>query len=402
MQSISTPDNLFHDGDPTTGALGTILSAAFMNALQAEIIAPITAAGLALDPNNNGQLLAAILALIESKTGNYALDTGLANAYVVALAPAVTAYTNGLPVKFRATHANNGQSTLNAGAGPEPLLRDDGVALQPGDIPTGAIVSTTYDTSAAAFLVNSVVPSQIATQVASILGASPQLGGTPTTSTPPQFASGSQIVNALFLQRRGRQLSGVTPFQNALQGTIAHIGGMVYGWNTTQNSYSVPGSVANSVPAGAEVTVANFGQFPLTVVPQGTDKVQTPNSAAATSFVMPPGTCATFTFVGSATWFITGTAVNSSSADFFASGLANGYQKLPSQMIIQWGVSAFSTGGSPVTFPIAFPNALYGVYLGNPDSSSVVPATSANSQTGFTGTISAGGSANIYWMAIGR
>lgn len=35
---------------------------------------------------------------------------------------------------------------------------------------------------------------------------------------------------------------------------------------------------------------------------------------------------------------------------------ANGYQKLPSGVIIQWGVSAGSPTSVPVTFPIAFPS----------------------------------------------
>ena len=160
MQTINTPDNLFHDGDPTTGALGTIVTAAIMNAIQAEIIAPITAAGLKLDANNNGQLLAAILALIESKTGNYGIDTGAANAYVTALNPPVKAYTNGLPVSFRAANGNTTGCTVDFGAGPVPLLRDDGLPMQPGDITKGAVVTGLYDVAAGAVLVNSIVASQ--------------------------------------------------------------------------------------------------------------------------------------------------------------------------------------------------------------------------------------------------
>ncbi|SCZ28131.1 MULTISPECIES: gp53-like domain-containing protein [Burkholderia] len=163
MQRINSTDGFFHDGNPATGALGTFLAALWHNAVQEELIAPITAAGLTLDPNNNGQLLAAILALIESKTGNYGLDTGAVNSYVTALTPAVTAYVNGLQVKFRAAHSNTGQSTLNAGAGVVPLLRDDGTPLQAGDVPANAIVGATYDAAAAAFLLNSIVASQFDT-----------------------------------------------------------------------------------------------------------------------------------------------------------------------------------------------------------------------------------------------
>uniref|UniRef100_UPI00158D5DFE gp53-like domain-containing protein n=1 Tax=Burkholderia pyrrocinia TaxID=60550 RepID=UPI00158D5DFE len=82
---------------------------------------------------------------------------------VTALTPAVNAYANGLQVKFRAAHANTGQATLNAGAGVVPLLRDDGTALQAGDVPANAIVGATYDAAAAAFLLNSIVASQFDT-----------------------------------------------------------------------------------------------------------------------------------------------------------------------------------------------------------------------------------------------
>ena len=44
-----------------------------------------------------------------------------------------------------------------------------------------------------------------------------------------------------------------------------------------------------------------------------------------------------------------------------ASGGANGYQKLPSGLIVQWFAASVVNGNS-VTFPIAFPNAVFRVY----------------------------------------
>ncbi|ELW9228657.1 hypothetical protein SIO19_003959, partial [Morganella morganii] len=51
MPPIDTTDNAFHDGDPTTGQLGTIVTAAWLNGvqgatrdIQAEIIAVLTKA----------------------------------------------------------------------------------------------------------------------------------------------------------------------------------------------------------------------------------------------------------------------------------------------------------------------------------------------------------------------
>lgn len=60
MQLINSPDNQFRDGNPATGAQGTFLAAVWHNAVQAEIAAPILAAGMELDPTDNGQLLKAL------------------------------------------------------------------------------------------------------------------------------------------------------------------------------------------------------------------------------------------------------------------------------------------------------------------------------------------------------
>ncbi|MGM3277896.1 gp53-like domain-containing protein [Ralstonia sp. 24A2] len=201
-----------------------------------------------------------------------------------------------------------------------------------------------------------------------VVGGSAQLPYASTMSgahwtTPAQFDNSAKLATTAFVQRVGKQLSGVTPFTGSLTGIAAHVGGKVYGYSTSFNSYSIPGSATYSIPIGAVVTVANFGSQPLTVVPQSTDKLQTPSSGLLATFVVPAGTSAEFTYVYSGVWFITGTAVNSSSSDFGRSLQASGYQKLPSGLIVQWGAISVpvSNGTSPSTvdgvFPLAFPGA---------------------------------------------
>ena len=75
MPSIGTADSLFHDGNPATGDLGTIVSAEWLNNvqgclqdLQREIIAALAAAQLAPDAATAGQLLTALQALFLGKT----------------------------------------------------------------------------------------------------------------------------------------------------------------------------------------------------------------------------------------------------------------------------------------------------------------------------------------------
>lgn len=79
---------------------------------------------------------------------------------------------------------------------------------------------------------------------------------------------------------------------------------------------------------------------------------------------------------------------------------ASGYQKLPSELIIQWGFSSFTTGGSAVTFPIAFPTACLAVLLGNANGTGTVVSCSSVSQTGFIA--SASSNSSNFWCAIGH
>jgi hypothetical protein len=116
-------------------------------------------------PSNDSSTLipntAWVQAYVESVSGNYVVDTGAVNAPVVALNPPITAYTPGLTVSFRAKYANTGACTLNAGGGAIALKRDDGAALQAGDIQLGAIVTAVYDKPLGYFLATSIVLSQL-------------------------------------------------------------------------------------------------------------------------------------------------------------------------------------------------------------------------------------------------
>lgn len=97
-----------------------------------------------------------------AQVGGYYQDTGSsANAYVIALNPALTAYDHSFSVRFRTTRANTGATTLDFGPGPVPLVREDGAALQSGDIPGTAILAVTYDLSQNKAVVNELVLSQL-------------------------------------------------------------------------------------------------------------------------------------------------------------------------------------------------------------------------------------------------
>ena len=76
---IGTADNLFHDGNPATGELGTIVSAEWLNNIQgamrgnqSELIALLTAAGIEPNAAKADQVLTALRGLFLGKTAQAA------------------------------------------------------------------------------------------------------------------------------------------------------------------------------------------------------------------------------------------------------------------------------------------------------------------------------------------
>lgn len=83
----------------------------------------------------------------QSQSGNYAADTGAANAYVVGLTPALTAHAVGMPIRFKAAHANTGAScTFNDGAGVASLSSPIG-SLGAGTIQANGLYEVFWDGS---------------------------------------------------------------------------------------------------------------------------------------------------------------------------------------------------------------------------------------------------------------
>jgi hypothetical protein len=82
---------------------------------------------------------------IQEGSLTYAEATGSANAYVVALSPAVTAYTTGMTVNFKANAANTGACTLNAGAGAVSIRKQVTTDLAANDIRANQLVTVIYD-----------------------------------------------------------------------------------------------------------------------------------------------------------------------------------------------------------------------------------------------------------------
>lgn len=85
-------------------------------------------------------------------------------------------------------------------------------------------------------------------------------------------------------------------------------------------------------------------------------------------------------------------------SDFPALLSGNGYQRLPSGVIIQWG-QAFISGTTTVNFPLTFPTNATAVVFTNVSSSNQIYLN--GSPLGRTGFSATNGSSSISWIAIG-
>lgn len=106
----------------------------------------------------------ALLQLGQSQTqaANYAVDTGIANAYLCALTPSITAPVSGMPVRVLWANNNTGASTLDAGTGPIAIRRIDDSALIGNEIVAGIVGTVIYSATTTHWHIQQVAPATAA------------------------------------------------------------------------------------------------------------------------------------------------------------------------------------------------------------------------------------------------
>lgn len=147
----------YFDPVPTTIAAGTRALASQVNA-----VANAIAAGFDMLPTET-----------ELKLGltRYAVDTGVADAYIVTL-PYVPTLTDGFNFSFKAVNANTGPATMNAnGTGVKSIVNPDGSALIAGTFGANAIVIIAYESVGDRYILVSQNPAQSALAQASAIAA---------------------------------------------------------------------------------------------------------------------------------------------------------------------------------------------------------------------------------------
>ncbi|WP_244135840.1 gp53-like domain-containing protein [Burkholderia vietnamiensis] len=168
-----------------------------------------------------------------------------------------------------------------------------------------------------------------------------------TGVTPPQFDNSTKLATTAFVQRALGNFQGVLSVSVGSALTSAQSGSFV------EITASANGAVTLPAPSTANLTytLLNSSSYVITLsTPSG--NISAGNNSASTYTL---GQGASVRVISDGTnWVV----VNGVGTGAFS---ANGYQKLPSGLIIQWGTYNTSTSAVTVNFPLAFPNAVYSV-----------------------------------------
>lgn len=203
-------------------------------------------------------------------------------------------------------------------------------------------------------------------------------------------------------------LTGTLAVANGGTG-VTTLTGVAYGNGTSAFTAATGSQIASAIGSTAVTNATNAtnlvsGGTIASNVTATTQSLGTNNTTVATTAFVLANTTSGVTSVDSAT----GAVVLANLAAFGRSLAANGYQKLPGGLIIQWGTGTIPdgpTGTVTVTFPTTFPNAfLSGQATLNlsytPAYSPLIDATTTSSMRlnlYYTG----GAPAPIFWLAVG-
>lgn len=232
--------------------------------------------------------------------------------------------------------------------------------------------------------------------------------------TTAQFDQDASLATTEFVQRalgNSRGFVGLTA-NTAL--TAEHCGRDVYA-STTSGAITLTLPAANSLPAGAKFKIINTGVDNVIVSRAGSDTIVVNNTTnAVTSVTLRAGDSIELTSLGSGTlWYHSGGSAQLGRTGAFGASLAaNGWQRLPSGLVVQWGAGTTGAGGTvTVTWPLAFASACYlamgtrradaGAAGGSITISAGTPTTS-NCSFVSRNTSALTGSVAFHWISIGQ
>ncbi len=228
--------------------------------------------------------------------------------------------------------------------------------------------------------------------------------------TPAQFDASTKAATMAALARMGLQSSGFTIVSTNTTLTAAVVGGTVQvSGSAGPITLTLPAASAVA-PAIGRIEIINSSPYVVTVVKQGSDSLgHVSGVAAGSGIALQAGDCLTVECQAASLWIaVNGSADLAASASFASSIGSSGYQKLPSGLIVQWGVTSVAVAANTSTannwsFPLAFPNAclqvfaIPGNYVTSTRTAETFITTSCNGFAQHTAAVTL----TTRWLAIG-
>lgn len=301
------------------------------------------------------------------------------------------------------TLSTDGTITIGTSAQAWRCLTENTALLGVPTAPTATFGTSTTQIATTAFVAAQTAP------LAPL--ASPTFTGNPAAPTPAQFDDDTSVATTAFVQRALGNAAGFIGVTTNTTLTAAEAGDIIYA-STSAGAITLTLPGAAALKAGSKYEIYNTGISDVIVTRSGADTIVVSNTTnTVTSVTLKAGDSIELINLGAGTlWYHAGgtAQMKNASGQFGASLATNGWQRLPSGLIIQWGqVGSITANGTvPVTFPISFPAAIASITTGlleQVESDHVKVAIKDLTTSGFimlgdgaTGTVP-----GARWIAIG-
>ncbi|WP_095124365.1 phage tail protein [Pseudomonas sp. Irchel s3a12] len=237
---------------------------------------------------------------------------------------------------------------------------------------------------------------------------SPAFLDNPTAPTPVQFDSSKSLPTTEFVQRALGNDSDFAILVGVTTLNAGHAGKLIYAGAGGNYTVTLPSAAA--VKAGTRLPIVMFASQPCFIATQPGQLIYFNGSQTLSSIALGLGDSLTVESDG-ANWYAVGGSAQLKYSSAFGSSIStNGYQKLASGLIMQWGtVMGSASGPVPFSFYMAFPSVLLSLTLSvaiTPGSNGVFGTLESQSTAGASYQAWSSSTnrvaLNCYYVAIGR